>query len=154
MQDQLVRKAAESLTEDQRVELLITVTEPVNFEHLVCVLLGGSVEVLKRVLAVGSREPFCIVALERPKDEVWAEFIVVGHSHGISVDDLARASNSVSGFWGSESADPQERIERVAPFLEDPREPVRRVASRMTELLVHDRESTLVDEHEERVWGL
>jgi hypothetical protein len=134
-----VRKAAESLTEDQRVELLITVLEPVSFDHLVCVLLGGSVEVLKRVLAVGGREPVCLVALERPKDEVWAGYIVAGHGHGISVDDLAQASNSVSGFSSSESADLQERIEQLAPFLEDPREPVRGVARRMTELLVHDR---------------
>jgi hypothetical protein len=115
--------------------------------------LGDSVDVLKRVLAVGGREPFCHVALERQKDEIWAEFIVVGHDYGISIDDLARASSSVSGFSGSESADPQERIELVAPFLEDPREPVRKVASRMTDLLVRDRESALAEEHEERVWG-
>jgi hypothetical protein len=154
MQDQVVRQAARSLTEDQRVELLVTVTEPIGFDYLVGPLLGGSVEVFRRMLAVDGRERLCLIALERPKDEVWAEFIVAGHGHGISVEDLARASNSVSGFSGSESAGLQERIEQVAPFLEDPREAVRGVASRMTELLVHDRERALADEHEERVWGL
>ena len=154
MQDQVVRQAAGSLTEDQRVELLVTVTKPISFDDLVGPLLGGSVEVFKRVLAVGGQEHLCRRALERPKDEVWAEFVVAGYDHGMSVDELARASNLVSGFSGSESAMLQERIERVAPFLEDPREPVRRVASRMTELLVHNRERALAYEHEERVWGL
>jgi hypothetical protein len=42
---------------------------------------------------------------------------------------------------------------RVAAFLEDRREAVRRVALRMTERLVADRERALAREHEERVWG-
>jgi hypothetical protein len=154
MQDRVVWQAAESLTEDQRVELLTMGTESISFDSLVGALLGNSVDVFKRVLTVGGREYLCLMALERPKDEVWAKFIVAGHDHGISVDELGRASNSVSGFSGLESVDLQERIEAVAPFLEDPREPVRRVASRMTELLVHDRESALANEREERVWGL
>lgn len=154
MHDRVVREASKPLTEDQRVKLLITVNELVEFRNLAGTLIGGSVGVFKRVLAAGGRERFCLMALERPKDEVWAEFVVAGHDHGMSVDDLARASNWVSGFWGPESENLQERINRVAPLLEHPREPVRHVASRMTELLVAARERALADEREERVWGL
>jgi hypothetical protein len=153
MHHDVVREAAEPLTEDQRVELLVRVSEPVRFHDLVGPLVGDSIEVFKRVLAIGGREHLCLVVLERPKDEVWAELVVAGHDHGMTVDDLARASNWESGFSGLESVSLQERIDRVASFLEDPREPVRAVACRMTTLLVADRERVLADEREERVWG-
>jgi hypothetical protein len=152
MQDHVVRKAAGPLTEAQRVTLLLTPTQPVRLHHVVGPLFGDSIEVFKRVLAGGGRD-LCLMALERPKDDVWAAVVVVGHGQGMSIDDLALASNWVSGFWGPESASLQVRIERVAVFLDDRREPVRRVALRMTELLVTDRERALASEHEERVWG-
>lgn len=154
-QDHAVQEATKPLTEDQRVNLMLAITESVRFHRLVGQLIGDSVDVFKRVLTGGGRERLCLMALERPKDAVWAQFVVAGHDHGMSVDDLERASNLMSGaFWGPESANLQERIEQVAPFLEDPREPVRRVAHRMTELLVAARERALANEHEERVRGL
>jgi hypothetical protein len=153
MQEHVVRRASEPLTDAQRVTLLLLRrTQPVRLQRVVGPLFGDSIEVFTRVLAGGGRD-LCLMALERPKDDVWAALVVVGYEGGIIIDDLALASNWVSGTWGPESASLQTRIERVATFLEDRREPVRRVALRMTELLVADRERALAREREERVWG-
>jgi hypothetical protein len=153
MEGNVVGKAVKPLTEDQRVELLTALSGSAECYDLVCPLFGDSVAVFNRILSAGGRERLCRMALGRPRDEVWAQFVVAGHRHGMSIDDLTRASNRELGFWGLESAHLQERIEQVGPFLKDLREPVRRVAQRITELLATARERALGDEHEERVWG-
>jgi hypothetical protein len=153
-QDHTVQEAAKSLTEDQRVALLLAVSEPLRFHHLIGPLFGRLVEVFRRVLAAGGRERLCLMVFERPKDEVWAEFVVVAREHGMSVDNLARVSSRGSGSVGSKSANLKERIEQVAQFLDDPRGPVREVVTQITELLTSERERELTKECEERVWGL
>ncbi|MFO7171942.1 MAG: hypothetical protein DIU70_003105 [Bacillota bacterium] len=153
LREDLLEMAAKPLNEDQRFELLVMTDDTIADYEFVLTLVGGSVELFKRLLRAG-RQDLCLMALARPKDEIWAQFVVAAHDHGLSIEDIARASNLVSSFWGPESEHLREQIEKVAPFLEDPREPVRRVARRITERLQLEREMALTREREERVWGL
>jgi hypothetical protein len=153
MPSHVARKVIEPLTQDQRVELLLTLADPESLRDIVGPLFGDSVEVFKRVLAAGGHESLCRMVIGRQTDEIWAAFVTEGYSHGMSVDVLAQASMWLSGWWGPESADLLRRIEQLAPFLEDQREAVRTVARRMTDLLTARRQRMLAAEHEERVWG-
>ena len=148
-----IGKGTPPLTDDQRVELLLALTESVRFHDLVGPLFGDSVDVFTRVLTAGGRESLCLMALGRPKDEVWAACIVASHNQGINAEDLARASTWLSALRGPESVALQRRIEEVAQYLGDTRAPIRTVARYMTELLTANRDAALANEREERIWG-
>lgn len=154
MDEHVTEEAVKSLSEEQRVQLLLTLTKSLRYNHVVQQLVGDSVDIFRSFLELGGSPKICLTALERPKDEVWVQLVITGHDFGVSVDELARASNMSEGFWGSEAANLHNRIREVAPYLDDPRNAVRVVARRMTELLTVAREKALVQEREERVWGI
>ncbi len=151
--ERTIQEAASQLNDDQRVELLLKFSNTSFLDSLILLLFGNSVTVFTRLLEVGGQKHLCLMALERLKDEIWAELVITGYDNGLSVDDLARASNRVSGWQSTGSENYEKRIAQVEPFLKDPRGPVRIVASRMIECLKANREKALAEEQEERMWG-